>query len=67
MEVGLHPFLALTHLSHWEWLAWDDPESSVGTGATPRALWSRLARPWGKDMGAWLGGRGEASVCPVGD
>lgn len=33
----------LTHLSHWEWLTLSDPEFTVGTGASPRAPWSRLA------------------------
>lgn len=56
----------LTHLSHREWLAWGDPEFSVGTGASPRAPWSHPARPWREGTGpGWR--VGEAGVCPVGD
>lgn len=38
----------LTHLSHWEWLAWGDPEFTVSTGAS---------QAMGVGHGAWPGGR----------
>lgn len=46
----------LTRLSHWEWLAWGDPEFSVNTCASPRVPWSHLARPWGEGRGSGLKG-----------